>query len=500
MRRLVVVAALVALAIPFSAAMPAAADYEYTAESPGCGYLRFYPPRTGRSGWLPDSHTVRGPAGALFGRTIGAVKDQLVWWTVPMSDDARIQVHRRVLPALRQVEQNLAVEAEAGRTYPVWSAYTSAYSARTSTAHDGISYHALGAAIDINSIWNPYREDGKLITNIPPWFAQAWEDAGMCWGGSWNHVKDAMHFSWAGPKATPAYGGLPAPVPPLTAARPFDVPVGEHQVVFGPADYPRFVSEASGDGAPDVIQIRPWGEDAVLEAALSRGGFAACGVWRWWLEDPPAGTPQLVDVAGSGRPDLVYLDASGMNVVMARFAADAGYERSPDIVTGVTTAENRRIAFGDIDGDGSDDLVTLGQVAGGLAIEVWSGASSYKTMVDQGLVEGVDLGDHARVALADRTVDGRDDLLVVTPAVGSSTVTVVSATNLSAVSEVTTGPHLSPSDVVGVEDYDGDGRPDLLALSADANLRAWLGNSSLGGSASAWFVAGDFECPEDTIP
>src|SRR5690606_22442266 len=132
-----------------------------------------------------------------------------------------------------------------------------------------------------NAHLNPYRSDGVLVTNMPDWFVEAFEDAGLCWGGSWVNVKDAMHFSWNGPKATPGFGPLPAPLPPLTNPASFTAAVGAHEVVFGPSDNPRFVDDVSGDGAPDVVQVRPWdGTNSVLEAALSRRGFAACSVWR----------------------------------------------------------------------------------------------------------------------------------------------------------------------------------------------------------------------------
>jgi len=478
---------------------PARADYEYTAESPGCGYLRFYPPRAGTSGWLPDSHSIRGPAGALFGRTVGAIKDQLVWWTVPMSDGARVQVHRRLLPALRQVEANLAAAAARGLHYDVKAAYTSGFYARTSVAHDGISYHGLGAAVDVNSAWNPYRLDGVLITDIPAWFSAAWEEAGMCWGGNWNNVKDPMHFSWMGPKATPG-DTLPPPSAPLTDPRSFTRDGGSHHVVFGPAPLPRFVAEVSGDGAPDVAQIRPWGDDSVLEAAISRAGYRDCSVWRWWLEDPPSGTPVLADLTGAGRPDLVYLEGSGPTLVLARMAADAGYTRAGDIATAAPAAPDGRYVFADIDGDAADDLVLLSATGDGLAIRVWSADSSFTDLVEETTVVGVDLGEDDRVGVADRDVDGVDDLLLVDTSSVTSTITVVSGADLSTVAEVVAGPALNGSDIVGFEDYDGDGRPDLVALSADAELAAWLGNSSLGGSASSWFVPDDFDCPEGTVP
>ena len=56
---------------------------------------------------------------------------------------------------------------------------------------------------------------------MPQWYVSAWRDAGFCWGGDWQTIKDPMHFSWKGPKATPGYDDVPAPFPPSTSAGDF---------------------------------------------------------------------------------------------------------------------------------------------------------------------------------------------------------------------------------------------------------------------------------------
>ncbi len=476
----------------------AAADYELTAESPGCGYPRFYPPIVGSSGNLIDSDYVRGPAGALFGRTLGAIKARLVWWDVPMSDGARFRVHRRLLPVLEDVEANLTEAAAGGRHYAIRASESYGFSARTSIAHDAVSYHGLGAAVDINPSTNPYRVDGRLVTDMPAWFVAAWEDAGMCWGGSWLFVKDPMHFSWMGPAASPSYAAIPPPIAPLTAASSFTTTIGRHDVVFGPTSNPSFVTEASGDGAPDVAHVRPWGDHAVLELATSRAAFADCSVWRWWLDDPPNGTPHLADVDGVGRPDLVYVDGSGAVVVLHRYSAAEGYRRATTIVTGVETSPGQRHVFGDTNGDGADDLWVVEETGDGLAVSVWRAADGFAQASASGVIAGAS-GD--RLVTADRTVDGRDELLVVDAGEGSSVIEVVSAASPGTVIETVTGPALSASDEIGFEDYDGDGRPDLVVLSDTGGLQAYRGNTPLTGvTASSWFLAPDFDCPEGTVP
>jgi len=59
------------------------------------------------------------------------------------------------------------------------------------------SYHAFGAAIDINPKKNPYVKGTKLVTDMPANVGAIAAKYGIGWGGNWNTIKDAMHFSVA---------------------------------------------------------------------------------------------------------------------------------------------------------------------------------------------------------------------------------------------------------------------------------------------------------------
>jgi hypothetical protein len=57
-----------------------------------------------------------------------------------------------------------------------------------------LSFHGLGAAIDINPSTNPY---GTTQTDLPPQTAEIAAKWGLGWGMNWRSVKDPMHFSIA---------------------------------------------------------------------------------------------------------------------------------------------------------------------------------------------------------------------------------------------------------------------------------------------------------------
>jgi hypothetical protein len=94
---------------------------------------------------------------------------------------------------------------------------TSGFNCRT-TDHGALSKHALGLAIDINPVQNPYREGAVTapeagraydapqkrhsgVTGIilpGDVVTRAFARRGWSWGGNWRHTVDYQHFSYGG--------------------------------------------------------------------------------------------------------------------------------------------------------------------------------------------------------------------------------------------------------------------------------------------------------------
>jgi hypothetical protein len=90
---------------------------------------------------------------------------------------------------------------------------SSGFNYRTIAGTDTISMHALGLAVDINPVLNPYlagdgiwypeatyiqRTTGPGVFTSDHPLTQAFVDLGFEWGGSWDRP-DYHHFQWAGP-------------------------------------------------------------------------------------------------------------------------------------------------------------------------------------------------------------------------------------------------------------------------------------------------------------
>lgn len=121
---------------------------------------------------------------------------------VTQGDLAQIRTRRGVTAWVhknyRENFQGFINELEA-TGYNVHTLY--GYSNRTIKTPDGRdtgkkSYHAYGAAIDINPQQNPFTKS-RLITDMPANISEIAARYGIGWGGNWRSSKDPMHFSIA---------------------------------------------------------------------------------------------------------------------------------------------------------------------------------------------------------------------------------------------------------------------------------------------------------------
>jgi len=75
------------------------------------------------------------------------------------------------------------------------------FSYRAVTGGTSLSYHAYGAAVDLNAEYNPYSSNAsyvpsnsvyKITTNV----ANIFKAHGWSWGGNFSSCSDWMHFSF----------------------------------------------------------------------------------------------------------------------------------------------------------------------------------------------------------------------------------------------------------------------------------------------------------------
>lgn len=475
-------------------------------ESPGCGGpYGVGGPFATHSGGLGPEEPVLGPWGGFFGRTMDEVHGHMVPVELPKADRPfTLYVHERVVPALQQVIANLEREAAQGRSYTIRAGFTSSYNPITIPGRRSLSFHTVGAAIDVNSDTNPYRADNVLVTDMPAWFVKAWTDAGWCWGGDWRDVKDPMHFSWRGPLYSPGYSEF-VPYPPLTSASDFQTAV-TFATALGqaPAGSIQLVADIDRDGAPDAVRLRAWTTYGHLgvEAAVGKRDYEACVLHDVTVR-PPRGEAgfSLVDWLGDGRPDLWAFDTSGASVRVEVYRWETRYRQRAMIQPGISSTGVVALLAGDHDRDGRSDLYVV-RSGSPASLEVWAGPRFTTLLTQAEIVTGVSAGD--RVALGDHDVDGIPDLYLLSGGEPASLRVTLGGHGFSAEGPIQTMVGAHPGAVLQVADYDGDGRDDLMFFDAEGRVTVYPGglrapDADLTGWFSASFAA-DWEVGEGCVP
>ncbi len=498
--------ALLTMALVLGSAVGAHAEEEGTAwpgfnESRGCGQPQgLRSPLASRSGWLGPDELVRGPYGAFFGRDLGDVATRLVDWTVPMSNNKVIQVNELALPAFEQVAANLAEAQAAGLYYRVRSSDTFGYTRRTIGGRHAMSHHSFGTTIDINARTNPYRGDNVLVTDMPRWFVDAWTEAGFCWGGDWESVKDAMHFSWMGPAATPGYPGIPTPPPPLAEPDGFTDVAAEYVSAFAPADpaHLYLFGDGNRDGAADLFRMRPWAADTAIEFARSSFDFQACGLGDdiGAFDVPEGRIVVLGDYDGTARPDIWLLDPEAESMAVEVLAHAAGYrEVAATFDLPVVHRASLQYGVADYDRDGLMDVYVFDTADG--SVTIYGGGAGYAAVTLETTGPLSPAGGPRFFALGARDADGVPDLFVVDAGDAVAVTTLTGANDYSDPVVYDTGHGAADLVAAAARDFDGDGHSDVYLFDASGTVTILYGNTPIAGTTpAAWVRPDDWDCDD----
>jgi len=458
-------------------------------ESDGCGTPWIRGPKVEATGSLDltagNSTLIRGPVGNFFGRTARDIYFSRMWWDVPMSDHESLSVHQRMAPAIDALNINLAAAQDEGLNYDIFGDYTSSYNNRTVGGQFRVSQHGLANAIDINSNTNPYSGSNILTTNMPAWFVAAWTDAGFCWGGDWEEVKDPMHFNWRGPLFTSGISRLPASAPPLTEPDAF-VRLMDSVSVPGTLENitARLLMDADGDGAIDIVNISESESIQTIDVLSANEGYSGCAVTR---HVTPPGSPYVTVVHGDwnrdGAQDIWRVDDSSGITVTAMI--NHGGFQSTESTSVATTAGDAYLAA-DHNVDGWTDLYVLRHEGSMWSVDIFNGADRFATTLATGDIAGPASMNFTAV---DRNLDHVPDLFGITT--GQSV--IADGASGFVIAEAITGISGTFDDVAGT-DFDGDGRHDLVTLTED-RLDVYAGNSALPGVVvTSWFEWPAYEC------
>lgn len=221
-----------------------------------------------------------------------------------------LTVHEGVTAAIARVDAGYRAANGAAR-YPVRQSVTAAYNCRRTTSGTSMSKHSWGVAVDVNWDKNPYGK--KLITDMPRWFIDLWKAEGFGWGGDWNSVKDAMHYSKfpnEGGDGRLYVGSAPRPEPVITT-------IQEDEVETLHAGNPRTTIHRQSGERGFSLSSDQLGNEARTKIRVAKGRF---GFWPFIeVVELEPGTPRVF-LWGDGEEcaPLVFVEGTHATVRVVR--------------------------------------------------------------------------------------------------------------------------------------------------------------------------------------
>ena len=191
------------------------------------------------------------------------------------------------------------------------------------------------------------------------------------------------------------------------------------------------------------------------------------------------------DVDGDGYPELVVF-ANGDNQAVLFYGGASGLDGSSDTLSATHSyTDTRRVASGDLNGDGYADLAfNAGGSSGGSVLVHLGDSAGIDTTSAWGLSGTTSSQDVGRgLAILDVDGDGYDDLVlnsVISTSSLSSGVHLFwgGAGGLSSTPDQTLSPGVRVYELVSVGDVNGDGFEDVLAGSPAADTELILGSAT----------------------
>jgi hypothetical protein len=241
----------------------------------------------------------------------------------------------------------------------------------------------------------------------------------------------------------------------------------QNQIGYATGDTPVSVAvgDFNGDGVLDIATADQAGRAVSVLLGKGDGSFPVHTDYNAGMSPTAVAA---VDLQGDGSFDLVVTNGNGNTVGVLMGRGDGTFRPRVDFGTGNIPSA---LAVADFNGDGKPDLAVTNSVGNNVTALLGNGDGSFQTRIDYPVSN--DNNPHA-VAVQDFNGDGKPDLAVVN--YGENTISIFLGKgdgSFDAAVDYNTGKQTSPY-AIAAGDFNGDGKPDLAVADYNNNTVAIL--------------------------
>jgi len=235
------------------------------------------------------------------------------------------------------------------------------------------------------------------------------------------------------------------------------------------------IADVDGDGTPDLLVATTADQGNVQNPGFANvilGNHSSPGTFHTGVHYATTGNNPssiaVVDLTRSGSFDLVVANfAAGSVSVFMHGASPGTYQTAANVTTG---GQPNQVASGDINGDGKPDLVLADASATGGAIVLFQDPANPGTFLAP-MTLAVGAHSAATVAIGDLNGDGAPDIVAATSDAngnnGAIYVFYQNATTRGTFLAPVTFPAGAQPQAVKIADVNGDGPPDIVVANLD---------------------------------